>query len=168
MKRLGLSFLYKESTDELEGFRQQLVDSGRPEARIQSYMSKLAAVTGGRRYHNSPMPYVDEFLAHFQALHPGLSGVDLILAIDSDELETFWRDFQDRARQRMGAGSGQVRGAGVDSMADLITAVREFRESRGIARGAGGARGKPKAKGAAAPARGRGGGRRGRPPGRGR
>mgnify|MGYP005742048227 FL=1 len=114
------------------------------------------------------MPYVDEFLAHFQALHPGLSGVDLILAIDSDELETFWRDFQDRARQRMGAGSGQVRGAGVDSMADLITAVREFRESRGIARGAGGARGKPKAKGAAAPARGRGGGRRGRPPGRGR
>jgi hypothetical protein len=168
MKRLGLSFLYKESTDELEGFRQQLVDSGRPEARIQSYMSKLAAVTGGRRYHNSPMPYVDEFLAHFQALHPGLSGVDLILAIDSDELENFWRDFQARAKQRTGTSSGQVRGPGIDSMGDLITAVREFRESRGIARGAGGARGKPKAKGAAAPARGRGGGRRGRPPGRGR
>ena len=153
---------------ELEEFRQTLVASGKPEARIQSYMSKLTAVTGGERYQNRPMPHIDEFLAHFQALHPGLSGVELLLAIDSDELENFWRDFQARAKQRKGSGTGQVRGAGIDSMADLITAVREFRESRGIARGAGGARGKPKAKGAAAPARGRGGGRRGRPPGRGR
>ena len=149
MKRLGLSFLHKKSTnEELEEFRQKLLASGKAEARIQSYMSKLTAVTGGPRKHNANMAYADEFLAHFQALHPGLSGVELLLAIDSDELERFWRDFQDRAKQATGwsPGTGQVRGPGTDSMGDLITAVREFREMRGIARGAGFARGKPKAK----------------------